>query len=115
MSFGHFSHSSLLHSAITIQLKVVEALQEQPKLIRAASAQKDANTILKALRNIISLCDIFQVNLPSYCHKPPIYIDYFLKIDTQLNIDTTVGKVFITVENVLEVLCSCDSHKHGWC
>jgi hypothetical protein len=55
----------MLPSAIIVQLQMVEVLQEQPILTQAASAQKDANTILKALRNIISLCDIFQVSFSS--------------------------------------------------
>jgi hypothetical protein len=67
-SFTTFSHSLVLPSAIAVQLGAVEMLQEQSMLNRAASAQKDADVILKALRNIISLCDIFQVNFLSYWH-----------------------------------------------
>jgi hypothetical protein len=53
--------SHMLSRAITVQLEAVGILQEQSIVAHAVFTQKDANTILKALRNIISLCDIFQV------------------------------------------------------
>ena len=56
----------MLSRAITLQVKMVKELQEQSRLTRAASAKKDAGTILKALRNISSLCDVFQVSFSSY-------------------------------------------------
>ncbi|PPQ81031.1 hypothetical protein CVT25_014426 [Psilocybe cyanescens] len=60
--------------AIIRQLTKVEELQKQWLLTRAAVATKDADTILKALRNINNLCDVFQ-------------------IDTQLNIEAMVGDI----------------------
>jgi hypothetical protein len=98
----------MLPRAITVQLNAVEALQEQSMLTHAASAQKDADTIVKALRNIISLCDVFQVSFSSYCHKLCVYTAHFLQIDTQLNIDITVGKV-------IEVQGSCYSKEYKQC
>lgn len=56
----------MLSRALGVQLKTVEALQERSMSTRAALAQKDADAILKALRNIISLCDVFQVSFSSY-------------------------------------------------
>lgn len=51
----------MLSSAITTQLKLIEDMQNHSLLHRAAEAKKDADTILKTIRNINSLCDIFQV------------------------------------------------------
>lgn len=95
----------MLSSAIIIQLKKIEELQKQILLTRAALATRDADTILKTLRSISSLCDVFQVSLSSYRQKLRVSIDHFLKIDTQLNVDITVGKV-------LEVLDSRYSNTH---
>ena len=55
----------MLSSAITLQFETVNKLQKQSRLTRAAMAKKDADTILKALRNINSLCDAFQVSFSS--------------------------------------------------
>ena len=56
----------MLSSAIIVQLKKIEELQKQILLTRAALATKDADTILKTLRSISSLCDVFQVSFSSY-------------------------------------------------
>jgi len=61
-------------TAITIQLKSIEEMQKHSLLARGAEGMKDADTILKAIRNINSLCDVFQ-------------------IDTQLNIEEIVGDI----------------------
>ncbi|KAF5324287.1 hypothetical protein D9619_011432 [Psilocybe cf. subviscida] len=62
--------------AVSVQLNTVQMLQdsEQSTWTRVAFTRKDANAIVKVLRNINSLCDVLQ-------------------LDTQLNIDITVGKV----------------------
>jgi hypothetical protein len=56
---------------------MVEKLQKQSRLTRAAVAKKDADTILKALRNISSLCDVFQVSFLSYRQYLRVDIDLF--------------------------------------
>jgi len=56
----------MLSRAITFQFEMVEKLQKLSRLTRAALAAKHADTILKALRNISSLCDVFQVSFSSY-------------------------------------------------
>jgi hypothetical protein len=56
----------VLFRAITLQVEAVNKLQKQSLLTRAAVAKKDADTILKALRNINNLCDVFQVSFSSY-------------------------------------------------
>jgi len=92
----------MLSRAITLQLETVNKLQKQSRSTRAALAKKDADTILKALRNINSLCDAFQVSFSRYrC----VHINHFLKIDTQLNIEVMVAKI-------LEVLYSRYPKKH---
>jgi len=48
-------------SAITIQLKSIEDMQKHSLLARGAEGKKDADTILRAIRNINGLCDVFQV------------------------------------------------------
>jgi len=78
---------------------MVEKLQKQSRLTRSALAKKDADTILKALRNINSLCDVFQVSFSNYRQKLRADLITFLKVDTQLNIEVTVGEI-------LEVLYS---------
>ena len=85
---------------------MVQKLQKQSRLTRAALAKKDADTILKALRNISSLCDVFQVSFSSYRQKLRVHTDHYLKVDTQLNIEVTVGEI-------LEVLYSRYLEKHG--
>ena len=47
--------------AITFQKNTVEKLHNNNLLTRAAQSTKDSDTILKAFRNVSSLCDIFQV------------------------------------------------------
>jgi len=86
----------MLSRAITLQLETVNKLQKQSRSTRAALAKKDADTILKALWNINSLCDAFQVSFSRYRR---VHINHFLKIDTQLNIEVMVAKI-------LEVLYS---------
>ena len=66
MFFDHIKNSPILSRAITLQFEAVEKLQKQSRLTRTAVARKDADTILKALRNINSLCDAFQVSFSSY-------------------------------------------------
>jgi hypothetical protein len=55
----------MLSSAITIQLKSIEDMQKHSLLARGAEGTKDADKILKAIRNINSLCDVFQVGFSS--------------------------------------------------
>ncbi|KAF8972031.1 hypothetical protein BDZ97DRAFT_1913280 [Flammula alnicola] len=69
--------------AITVQMKAVEKLDDSSFLTRIAENAKDAGTILKAFRNISILCDVFQ-------------------IDTQLNIEETVGDIDDTVKRILQ-------------
>ena len=83
----------MLSSAIIVQLKKIEELQKQILLTRAALATKDADTILKTLRSISSLCDVFQVSFSSYWQKLRVYIDHILKIDTQLNTEEKVEEI----------------------
>ena len=93
MYFSHISHTPMLSSAIIVQLKKIEELRKRILLTHAALATKDADTILKTLRSISSLCDVFQVSFSSYQQKLRVYIDHFLKMDTQLNIEITVGEI----------------------
>jgi hypothetical protein len=51
----------MFRSAITTQLKSIEDVQNHSLPARVAEGTKDADTILKAIRNINSLCDVFQV------------------------------------------------------
>ncbi|KIM36380.1 hypothetical protein M413DRAFT_292432 [Hebeloma cylindrosporum] len=53
---------------------MVESLHDNPLWIRTLEATKDVSTILKAFRNVSSLCEVFQ-------------------IDTQLNIESTVEDI----------------------
>ena len=39
-------------------------MQNRSVLARGAEGTKDANAILKAIRNINGLCDVFQVGFP---------------------------------------------------
>jgi hypothetical protein len=55
----------MLSSAIDRQLKSVEEMQKHSLLARGAEGTKDADTIMKAFRNISSLCDVFQVSFLS--------------------------------------------------
>ena len=48
-------------SAITIQLKSIEDMQKHALLAREAQGTKDADKIMKAIRNIDSLCYVFKV------------------------------------------------------
>ena len=96
----------MLSRAITFQFEMVEKLQKPSRLTRAALAAKHADIILKALRNISSLCDVFQVSSSSYWKRLRVHTDHFFKIDTQLNIEVTVGEI-------LEVLHSRYLKKYG--
>ena len=49
--------------AIALQLNVVEKLQDNPLWIRIVEGTQDFDTILKAFRNVSSLCEVFQVCL----------------------------------------------------
>ena len=51
----------MFRSAITTQLKSIEGMQKHSLPARVAEGTKDADTILKTIRNINSLCDVFQV------------------------------------------------------
>jgi hypothetical protein len=48
-----------------LQLKEVRDLEKHSLATRTAEGTKDADKILKALRNINSLCDVFQVGFSS--------------------------------------------------
>jgi len=48
-------------SAITRHLESIEDMQKNSLPARAVEGAKDADMILKAIRNINSLCDVFQV------------------------------------------------------
>ncbi|KIJ90727.1 hypothetical protein K443DRAFT_14994 [Laccaria amethystina LaAM-08-1] len=61
-------------SAITTQLNSIEDMQKNSPLAPGAEGAKGADTMLKAMRNINSLCDAFQM-------------------DTQLNIEEMVGDI----------------------
>ena len=51
----------MFRSAIVLQLHVVEKLHDNALWIRTLENTKDVDTILKAFRNISSLCEVFQV------------------------------------------------------
>ena len=63
VAFSWFSFFMFIfiNSAITTQLKSIEDMQKQSLWARGAEGTKDADMILKAIRNINSLCDVFQV------------------------------------------------------
>jgi hypothetical protein len=45
-----------------LQMNEVQELEKHSLATRTAEGTKDADKILKALRNINSLCDVFQVS-----------------------------------------------------
>ena len=49
--------------AIAVQLNVVEELHDNPLWMRIVEGTQDFDTILKAFRNVSSLCEVFQVSL----------------------------------------------------
>ena len=51
-----------LPRAIDLEIDAVQALHGKSLWIRTLEGTKDADTVLKAFRNISSLCDIFQVS-----------------------------------------------------
>jgi len=51
------------HRAIVLQLNVVEKWRENPLWIRIVEGTQDFDSILKAFRNVSSLCEVFQVSL----------------------------------------------------
>ena len=53
---------ALLCRAINVQTNVVRNLQGHSVLTRTAEGSKDADTIMKAIRNINDLCGVFQVS-----------------------------------------------------
>jgi hypothetical protein len=59
-------YPSMLCSAVTHELNSVKEMQNHSLFARTAEGTKDADTILKAFRNISSLCDRFQVSFSSY-------------------------------------------------
>ena len=79
-------------SAITTQLKSIEDMQKHPLLDREAKGTKDADKILKAFRNIDSLCEVFQVGF-QVVNKASRGCWTVLKMDTQLNIEEKVGDI----------------------
>ncbi|KAG5637284.1 hypothetical protein H0H81_005079 [Sphagnurus paluster] len=48
--------------AITLQLNAVQELADHSLLSRTAQGKKDADTIMKAVQNISTLCDVFQMD-----------------------------------------------------
>jgi hypothetical protein len=54
-------YSLIFCSAITTQLNLIEDIQKNSLLAPGAEGAKGADTMLKAMRNINSLCDVFQV------------------------------------------------------
>ena len=48
--------------AIVFQLNGVEKLQNNPLWIRTVESTQDLDSILKAFRNVSSLCEVFQVS-----------------------------------------------------
>jgi hypothetical protein len=59
-------YPSILCSDVTRELNSVKEMQNRPLFARTAEGTKDADTILKAFRNISSLCDRFQVSFSGY-------------------------------------------------
>ena len=55
-------HLPTFSRAIVLQLNVVEKLHDNPLWIRTVESINDFDTILKAFRNISSLCEVFQVS-----------------------------------------------------
>jgi hypothetical protein len=54
-------YSLIFCSAITTQLNSIEDMQKNSPLAPGAEGAEGADTMLKAMRNINSLCDAFQV------------------------------------------------------
>jgi hypothetical protein len=54
-------YPSMLCSAVTHELDSVKEMQNHSLFSRTAEGTKDADTILKAFRNISNLCERFQV------------------------------------------------------
>ena len=54
--------------AINLQIDAVEKLHDNSLWTRTLQSTKDAETVLKASRNISSLCDIFQVSFSHHGH-----------------------------------------------
>ena len=79
-------------SAITTQLKPIEDMQKHPLLAREAKGTKDADKILKAIRNIDSLCGVFKVGF-RVINKVSRGCWAVLQMDTQLNIEEKVGDI----------------------
>jgi hypothetical protein len=92
-------HLITIFRAVTIQLKAVEDLHGHSRATRIAERNKDADAILKAFRNISSLCDVFQVRL-SNDQKSKLDSNHRPKIDTQLSIEEKVEDIDGTVEDI---------------
>ncbi|KAK6995914.1 WD40-repeat-containing domain protein [Favolaschia claudopus] len=71
--------------AIDRQMQAVKTLQQRSLATRTAERNKDAKIVSKALRDMNSICDIFQM-------------------DTQLNIEGRVEDIDIRVRTILQVL-----------
>jgi len=89
-------HLPIIYRAIVLQLNMVEKLHDNPLWIRTVESTNDFDTILKAFRNISSLCEVFQVSFLNDW-PPRVCIEQFVKIDTQLNIEATA-------EDILQVM-----------
>ena len=59
----------ILYRAIAIQTESVRSLQSHSVLTRIAEGSKDADMVLKTIRNINNLCNIFQVSLSKGCQE----------------------------------------------
>ena len=90
--FLSWLYLSMFCSAITRQLESIEDMQKHRLWARVAEGTKDANTILKAIRNINSLCDVFQVGF-RVINKVSRRRCALLKMDTQLNVEGMVGDI----------------------
>ena len=67
-------------------------MQKHALLAREAQGTKDADKIMKAIRNIDSLCYVFKVGF-RVINKVSHGCWAVLKMDTQLNIEEKVGDI----------------------
>jgi hypothetical protein len=96
-----------ISSAMELQLKEVQELEKHSLVTRVAEGTKDADKILKALRNINSLCDMFQVSF-QILNLEQFRVNQLSKIDTQLCIERRVEDIDMTVHDILQVCFGCD-------
>ena len=57
----------ILSRAIAVQTDSIGSLLSHSVLTRIAEGSKDADMVLKTIRNINNLCNIFQVSLTKGC------------------------------------------------